>query len=559
MHRHFKLLLGVGWLLAAMSATAADLTISGIYTRYADETELDTVAIGAGELVAITSNEVPTGRMVVGTDGSTGYSYVFDEGGDFDWTGAHDFSAATVTLLDTHIPTDLTIQYLRDAQSVWLSTAGTTDGEDFRLVLGTTQGFATRIDIKDASSTIVLYSDSVVVGNTLTVTGAVSAASFAGDGSGITNIAALGQLNIHSDVNSLTTPTVGHVLSYQAAGWTNAAAGAADNLGNHTATETLKMATFAISNAGPVYILEQADASADIATMGQIWVNTATPNELWFTDDAGTDVQLGLAGGSGDSITVGGTAIDTTAEFTNTGNVAFSVADGGAGGPDDISASVTAAVTLDTEWDTIGEIETATGTDIVTTNANDITSAQLAQLLSNETGTGLDVFSTSAFLTNATLAGATLTGTITATNSTFSVSNLTAQVGSFSTSLAADSATITNTLTATTVVRDHPVYLLSTNRTWTATELCDAYVYVTGVSTQTLPAVDATVSAVFVADGAHVVTIDPNASDQMKLDGAALDTAGDAIVSGGTAGEIAAITYYSGDGWYAATDGWASE
>ncbi len=53
-----------------------------------------------------------------------------------------------------------------------------------------------------------------------------------------------------------------------------------------------------------VYIEEQADAFADIAGYGQIWVNTATPNELWFTDDAGTDVQLGVSG-SGDIASVG--------------------------------------------------------------------------------------------------------------------------------------------------------------------------------------------------------------------------------------------------------------
>ncbi|HUU46893.1 MAG TPA: hypothetical protein VM118_14290, partial [Acidobacteriota bacterium] len=46
----------------------------------------------------------------------------------------------------------------------------------------------------------------------------------------------------------------------------------------------------------PLYIKEQADASADVAAYGQIWINTAVPNELWFTDDAGTDVQLGTGG-----------------------------------------------------------------------------------------------------------------------------------------------------------------------------------------------------------------------------------------------------------------------
>ena len=41
---------------------------------------------------------------------------------------------------------------------------------------------------------------------------------------------------------------------------------------------------------GTFKIAEQANASADTAGYGQIWVDTATPNELAFTDDAGTDI-----------------------------------------------------------------------------------------------------------------------------------------------------------------------------------------------------------------------------------------------------------------------------
>ena len=39
-------------------------------------------------------------------------------------------------------------------------------------------------------------------------------------------------------------------------------------------------------------ITEQAAAAADVAGNGQVWVKTGTPNELWFTDDAGTDFQI---------------------------------------------------------------------------------------------------------------------------------------------------------------------------------------------------------------------------------------------------------------------------
>jgi len=43
---------------------------------------------------------------------------------------------------------------------------------------------------------------------------------------------------------------------------------------------------------GSILLQEQADAVTDVTGYGQLWVNTATPNELYFTDDAGTDTQL---------------------------------------------------------------------------------------------------------------------------------------------------------------------------------------------------------------------------------------------------------------------------
>ena len=50
-------------------------------------------------------------------------------------------------------------------------------------------------------------------------------------------------------------------------------------------------------------IKEKAAANPDVAAYGQIWVKTATPNELYFTTDAGDDIQLttgtGTAGGGG--------------------------------------------------------------------------------------------------------------------------------------------------------------------------------------------------------------------------------------------------------------------
>lgn len=45
-----------------------------------------------------------------------------------------------------------------------------------------------------------------------------------------------------------------------------------------------------------LFINEQASAQTDVAGQGQIWVKNTTPNELWFTDDAGNDIQLGTGG-----------------------------------------------------------------------------------------------------------------------------------------------------------------------------------------------------------------------------------------------------------------------
>ena len=74
----------------------------------------------------------------------------------------------------------------------------------------------------------------------------------------------------------------------------------------------IAMGGYDIDNGGVIFLTEQADADADVAGKGQIWVNTATPNELWFTDDAGTDTQLGVAGATPTTITVADESADTT-------------------------------------------------------------------------------------------------------------------------------------------------------------------------------------------------------------------------------------------------------
>ena len=47
-----------------------------------------------------------------------------------------------------------------------------------------------------------------------------------------------------------------------------------------------------LHSTGPLFLTERASALTDIATKGQLWVKTATPNQLFFTDDAGEDMPL---------------------------------------------------------------------------------------------------------------------------------------------------------------------------------------------------------------------------------------------------------------------------
>lgn len=65
---------------------------------------------------------------------------------------------------------------------------------------------------------------------------------------------------------------------------------------------------------------ERAAAKPDKAGYGQIWVKDDTPNTLYFTDDTGTDVQLGVGGGN---ITSGLFSPVVTGETNITGTPGF--------------------------------------------------------------------------------------------------------------------------------------------------------------------------------------------------------------------------------------------
>lgn len=100
-----------------------------------------------------------------------------------------------------------------------------------------------------------------------------------------------------------------------------------------------------------------------------------------------------------------------------------------------------------------------------------------------------------------------------------------------------------------------PTVSYATSQTLTAKECRGYVVYVTGAATITLPAVADGASVTIITIGAVAVSVDPNASDKIWLDGTALDD-GDKITNTSTAGDMTVLTYYSADGWYAATNSW---
>ena len=145
----------------------------------------------------------------------------------------------------------------------------------------------------------------------------------------------------------------------------------------------------ALTVEGPVTLKEQANADGDTAAYGQLWVKNATPNQLYFTTDAGDDVQItsgtGLvgSGSAADDITAGDAAVNLT---TTSGNITIDAQEGDADiifkGTD--SASDITALTLDMSEAgaalfnaavTVGTDLTVTGGDVSYGNGQDATLA----------------------------------------------------------------------------------------------------------------------------------------------------------------------------------------
>jgi len=80
-------------------------------------------------------------------------------------------------------------------------------------------------------------------------------------------------------------------------------------------------------------------------------------------------------------------------------------------------------------------------------------------------------------------------------------------------------------------------------------------IYVTGAYQIDLPAVVAGMSVTVISTTAAVVSVNPDGSEQFRLDGPTI-TAGNEVDSTGAAGDVAVFTYYGAGVWYVTSNTW---
>lgn len=206
-----------------------------------------------------------------------------------------------------------------------------------------------------------------------------------------------------------TSPTfVTPALGTPASGVATNLTGNSGITGLGTQIEDLEMGGYNIQNAGVITLKEQAAADADVAGEGQIWVDTATPNVLYFTDDTGTDFRLSYTNtGSGSNVLATSPTLVTPALGTPSALVGTNISG--------TASSLTAGAV------TNGVYTTSTIAALAAT-----TSSQLAGVISDETGSGALVFGTSPTLVTPAL-GTPASGTL--TNCTFPTANINTNTG----------------------------------------------------------------------------------------------------------------------------------
>lgn len=156
-----------------------------------------------------------------------------------------------------------------------------------------------------------------------------------------------------ADIRVLSVPAAGMSVSLAQVNGLSAALDAkADKAATNTFLAPQVLREDAPGTSNPVLGLQKNDGAAGVffrlpELPGDITYtlppNAGSPNQSLTTDGSGVlSWSSAGGGGSGDAISVNASAVDTTANLHDTTTIAWTLADGGAGGPDDVQASVAA-------------------------------------------------------------------------------------------------------------------------------------------------------------------------------------------------------------------------
>lgn len=98
----------------------------------------------------------------------------------------------------------------------------------------------------------------------------------------------------------------------------------------------------------------------------------------------------------------------------------------------------------------------------------------------------------------------------------------------------------------------------SSSTALTAEQCNNGVVYVTGGGYLYLPPLAEGMSVTIIVVNTSILTIIPDSSDQILVDGVGYGTGNGPANTGSTGGDKAILTYHSPNNWYAATNGWSS-
>lgn len=221
-------------------------------------------------------------------------------------------------------------------------------------------------------------------------------------------------------------------------------------------------------------------------------------------------------------------------------------------------------VTADAEFDAKGDIVAGTGADAgarLAVGANDtMLMADSAQATGMKWAAASTVRTAIGLGTLATQSG-TFSGTSSGTN-TGDQTSVSGNAGTATTLVTARAINGVNFNGSAAITTGSPITVKSTATNYTvgttsALELYGGVIYATAACTIAIPAVVSGVNFTVITIGNFAVSVDPDATDLIVLDGTSLAD-GEKATNLSTSGDILVVTYYGASGWVAISNGWTN-